>query len=103
MSDETALIPVSDGQDPTTGRFLPGNRAAKGNATPRKTARFRNALLSCVTPQDFREVVQALMTAAKSGDVSAAKLFLQYVVGTPGDVEMHERLIVLERTLTQRG
>jgi hypothetical protein len=102
MSDENPLQPVSDGKDLVTGRFAAGNQCAKGNAVPRKAATFRAKLFRCVTPADFRAIVQKLVEEAKAGEPWAMKLALQYLVGRSEDVEMHERLLILETTLTER-
>jgi hypothetical protein len=97
---EEWLPAVSDGKDLATGRFATGNQCAKGNATPRKAATFRAKLFRCVTPTDFRAIVQKLVDEAKAGQPWAIKLALQYLVGRSEDVEMHERLLILETTLT---
>ena len=94
-------LAVSDGHDTQTGRFLPGNRAARGNVTPRRTASFRAALFRAVSPSDFRAVVGKLIEQAKSGEPWAVKLALQYLAGRSEDIELTERLMVLERTIKQ--
>ena len=103
MNDSNEPIPaVSDGKDLVTGQFAAGNQCAKGNSTPRKAATFRAKLFRCVTPADFRAIVQKLVEEAKAGQPWAIKLALQYLVGRSADVEMHERLLILETTLTER-
>ncbi len=99
---EELLPAVSDGKDLVTGRFTSGNRCAKGNAAPRKVASFRAKLFRCVTPTDFRAIVQTLVEKAKAGEPWACKLCLQYLCGNSADVELHERLLILETTLTER-
>lgn len=102
MSDSNERLPtVYDGQDVVTGRFAPGNQCAKGNATPRKAATFRAKLFRCVSPADFREIVQTLVQQAKAGEPWAVKLALQYLVGRAEDVELHERLLILETTIQE--
>src|SRR4051794_12760335 len=59
------------------GRFAPGNKLAKGNPHAKRVARLRAALLKAVSPADLREVIGALLTAAKGGDVPAARELLQ--------------------------
>ena len=101
MSSE--LIPaVCDGKSTVTGRFTTGNRCAKGNATPRRTATFRAKLFRCVKPADFRGIVQTLVEEAKAGKPWAIKLALEYLVGRSEDVELHERLLILETTIVER-
>jgi hypothetical protein len=102
MSEENPLQPVSDGRNIVTGRFTPGNQAAKGNAVPRKAATFRAKMFRCVSPTDFREIVRKLVEKAKAGEPWAIKLALQYLCGNSADVELHERLLILETTLTER-
>jgi hypothetical protein len=101
-NDIERLPAVCDGKDVMTGRFAAGNKCAKGNATPRKAATFRAKLFRCVTPADFRAIVQKLVAEAKAGQPWAIKLALQYLVGRAEDVEMHERLLILETVLTER-
>lgn len=96
------LVAVCDGKDLATGRFAPGNQCARGNATPRKAATFRAKLFRCVTPADFRDIVQKLVEEAKAGQPWAIKLALQYLVGRAEDVELHERLLILETSLSER-
>ena len=104
MNDSNEPIPaVSDGKDLVSGRFTTGNQCARGNAAPRKAATFRAKLFRCVTPADFRAIVRKLVEAAQNGEPWATKLCLQYLCGNSADVELHERLIVLERSLTERG
>ena len=102
MTDNELLPAVYDGRDVVNGRFASGNQAAKGNAAPRKAATFRAKLFRCVSPADFREIVEKLVEQAKAGEPWAVKLALQYLVGHSEDVELHERLLILETTLTTR-
>ena len=102
MSDNLPIPAVSDGRHIVSGRFGVGNQCAKGNVTPRKAATFRAKLFRCVSPTDFREIVQKLVEEAKAGQPWAIKLALQYLCGNSADVELHERLLILETTLTER-
>jgi hypothetical protein len=103
MCELVPIPAVCDGKDLMTGRFATGNQCARGNAAPRKVASFRAKLFRCVTPADFREIVAKLVEQAKAGEPWATKLCLQYLCGNSADVELHERLLILETTLTQRG
>ena len=102
MSEENPLQPVSDGRSIVTGQFIPGNQCA-GERDPRKAASFRAKLFKAVSPSDFRQIIAALVERAKSGDMAAIKLCLQYLCGNAADVELHQRLLVLETVLTERG
>lgn len=83
------------------GRFAPGNKLAKGNPHARRVARLRSALLKAVSPADLREVITALLTAAKGGDVSAARELLQRLLGPPESLDLIDRLHTLEQQLAQ--
>ena len=83
------------------GRFGPGNKYALGNPHARRVARLRAELLRAVQPEDLREVVGALLTQAKSGDVAAAKELLQRLLGPPVELDLLERLEALERHLAE--
>jgi hypothetical protein len=75
------LIP-RDGRD-ETGRFVTGNRAARGNRGRAKMQELRDALLEAGTPARVLEVEAAVREMAIGGDVSAAKLWWSYMVGMP--------------------
>jgi hypothetical protein len=63
------------------GRFLPGNPGGPGNPHAGKVGKLRTALIEAVTEQDIKEVVASLVKAAKSGDIPAAKLLFDRVIG----------------------
>jgi hypothetical protein len=60
-------------------------QVANPNGRPRKTAeeKYSKVVYSAIKPDDLKEVVEAIMKAAKRGDMRAAKLILDYTVGTP--------------------
>ena len=91
---------ASNGRDPH-GRFGPGNKAAKGNPHARHVARLRAALYKAVRPADLADVVAALLSQAKTGDVSAAKELLQRLLGPPVELDFVERLDALERHIAK--
>ena len=78
------------------GRFLPGNRASRGNPLAGRVAKLRSALIRAVSPEDMREMVQALVARARGGDVAAAKLVLSYAVGRPSEAPRPDE----ERSIT---
>jgi len=65
------------------GRFAKGNRGGPGNPFARQTARLRQAALDATSPEDVRNIFDALKKKALEGDVPAAKLVLSYTVGKP--------------------
>src|SRR5262249_30650986 len=65
------------------GRFAPGNRFGPGNPFYRKQAEFRRAVLDLFTPEDVMSLLRVMLALGRNGDVAAAKVFLEYVVGKP--------------------
>ena len=89
------------------GKFLPGNGGGPGNPHARRAGKLRTALLKAVTEKDIRAVAKALVAAAKSGDIPAAKLLLDRVLGKPVDARDGEadsgRNRILEYLHPDRG
>jgi hypothetical protein len=81
------------------GRFASGNKLAKGNPHAKRVARLRSALLKAVSPADLREVVVALLSAAKAGDVAAARELLQRLLGPPEAADLIQRMDELEQRI----
>ncbi len=81
----------------SNGQFAKGNPGGPGNPYARRVARLRAALLDAVGENGLADIVQGMITAAKGGDVAAAKLLLSYLLGKPVEsvepdyVEIHER------------
>ncbi len=79
------------------GQFAKGNPGGPGNPYARHVARLRASLIEAVGDDGLKDIVQGMVTAAKGGDVAAAKLLLSYLLGKPADsvepdyVEIHER------------
>jgi hypothetical protein len=75
--------PAAQDERGADGRFKTGNVAASRNPFHRATAERRKALLAAVTDEDVAAVARKLRDQALAGDVAAAKVLLQYVVGKP--------------------
>ena len=81
----------------SNGQFAKGNSGGPGNPYARRVARLRATLLDAVGENGLADIVQGMITAAKGGDVAAAKLLLSYLLGKPVEsvepdyVEIHER------------
>ena len=81
----------------TNGQFAKGNPGGPGNPYARHVARLRASLIEAVGDDGLKDIVQGMVTAAKGGDVAAAKLLLSYLLGKPVEsvepdyVEIHER------------
>ena len=63
--------------------FAKGNQYGKANEGKHIRARFRKYLTEARTPRDIRNVARKLRDQALEGNVSAARLWLEHVVGTP--------------------
>jgi hypothetical protein len=74
------MVTADDG---SSTRFDRGNRGGPGNPFGPRVALLRLAFLNAITPEDVKTVVQALILKASTGDMSAAKLLLQYSLGKP--------------------
>jgi hypothetical protein len=72
------------GQDPASGRFLPGNKLGRGNPHYRRLAANRTAFLEAVGPEQVKELAGRLLRQALAGNLEAAKLVLAYEIGKPG-------------------
>lgn len=68
--------------EPASGRFKPGNRAAVGNPQRSRSSRLRRQLVEAIE-DDLSDLVAALVSKCKRGDVQALKLALSYGVGSP--------------------
>ena len=97
----TPLLPAGDGRGPN-GRFLPGNRAGRGNPLAKKAQQLRVGLMQAVKPGDLRAVILKLVELGKGGDVAAAKLLFDRVLGPAVEVDLIERLEKLEEAVLDR-
>jgi hypothetical protein len=65
------------------GRFAPGNKAGQGNVNNKRMSRLRTALLAAASPEQVQQVIRKLGEQAIAGDVAAARVYLDHVVGKP--------------------
>jgi hypothetical protein len=65
------------------GRFGPGNQYARGNPQNRRVAEFRQSLLDATDSDTVVRVGKTLSDLAVAGDVTAAKVWLEFVIGKP--------------------
>ncbi len=82
---DSAPIPTPNGAigRDANGRFASGNPGGPGNPYYRRQAQLKRLLLESVTDADVQAVMQTLVGLARSGDLAAIKLFLEYTVGKP--------------------
>lgn len=99
MSDET---PQNESKDRDgKGRFAKGCKGGPGNPHAQHVARLRAELFRAVKPADLRQVVEALLRQAKTGDVQSIKELLQRLLGPPVEFDLLERLEALEAKIAQ--
>src|SRR6516164_3129532 len=75
--------PASPNGRHVNGRFAPGNQAAVGDPGNTRMKELRRALLECATEEKVKAVEESLHELAVGGDVAAAKVWLDHVVGKP--------------------
>lgn len=74
----------SNGKDPKTGRFLPGNKLGTGgDPFAAKKTQFRTVLVEAMTPAEMRKIVTSLLRAAKKGESWAVKEVFDRMLGKP--------------------
>jgi hypothetical protein len=74
------------------GKFAKGNSGGPGNPFARQVASFRQALYEAVTREMLKDLATRLWGMALGGNVAAARLLLQYLVGKPQDPPNPDRL-----------
>lgn len=84
------------------GRFAVGNRGGPGNPHARRVAALRQAFLAAATPEKLRQLADKVFEQALAGDLAAAKLFLSYNLGRPGEVVDPDGLDASEWELSKR-
>lgn len=89
---------TADGRDPQ-GRFLPGCKGGPGRTPSASVHEHRAALVEAVSPQDIADIVGMLVAQAKAGDLTAARIVLERVLGKPVEGDLLERVETLERAL----
>lgn len=99
MSTDAPLGPVGDGDRDALGRFRPGNRAACGNPLGGKVQALRVALVQAVDEDDVAKIAAGLIEQAIAGDVQAAKIILDRVLGPSQALDLMARLETIEQRL----
>ncbi len=85
------------------GRFIAGNKAAKGNPYARKAAAMRRALYNSVSAEDIRRIVATLKRQAAAGNLKAITILLDRLLGSAGPgVDLMERLEKLDNLLNEQ-
>lgn len=82
------------------GQFLKGNRGGPGNPHAASTAKLRAALHKTVTALRLKKIVESLLKEAENGNVSAAKIVLDRVLGKiPDPIDIEARIAELENRI----
>lgn len=85
------------------GRFIAGNKAAKGNPYAKKAAAMRKALYSSVSADDIRRIVATLKRQAAAGNLKAITILLDRLLGSAGTgIDLLERLEKLDNLLNEQ-
>jgi hypothetical protein len=84
-------------QSDTTAAARPGNPYA------RQVAQLRLELLQRCTPERLGRIAEKMMELAEEGDVSAAKLIFQYVLGKPAESVNPDRVDIDEVEVFRDG
>jgi hypothetical protein len=101
MIDRDPQFDSTSGRRPD-GTFAPGNRAGRGNPFAKRAQELRSALYDAVSTEDLRQVVAALVTQAKSGDVPAAREVLDRLLGKAAEgIDLDARIEALEDLLAE--
>lgn len=85
------------------GRFTKGNSGGPGRPPAASVHEHRAALVNAVTPNDVKRVVRVLLDKALSGDIQAARILLDRLLGPPLPVDVIERIEELETRFTAGG
>ena len=91
-----APSPNGDSGRDESGRFTTGNPGGQGNPHAVQVGRLRSALLGAVTPEDMRAVALALVEKAKDGDIAAARVLFDRILGKPVEADLIARLEAIE-------
>ena len=77
----TPLATASNGRG-KNGKFIAGNSAAKGNPHAKKVAKLRSIMLGATSEADMRAITRKMISLAKGGDIAAAKLVWDRLLGS---------------------
>jgi hypothetical protein len=77
-------IPSKNGRN-SSGRFVKGNAFGQGRKPDKLAADWRSLFRQSVSEDEFKQIVAALVEAAIAGDVRAAGLVLDRLLGRVAD------------------
>jgi hypothetical protein len=81
-------IPSPPVRDSMTGHWAKGNSLSRpgngsGNPVSRRMKELRQVIVEATDEESVKEVMEAMRKAAISGDVPAARVWLEYILGKP--------------------
>lgn len=91
------------GERDAGGRFVRGNAGGPGNPHAKHVGALRAALLEAVTPEDFKAIAAALVSAAKRGEAWAVRELFDRTLGKPVEADFLARLEALEEGMEREG
>ena len=65
------------------GQFVQGNGGGPGRPKRAKEERYYEILISTVTKDSWKAIIERAITDAKKGDTSARKWLADYIIGPP--------------------
>ena len=65
------------------GQFAKGNGGGPGRPPKAREERYKEILKGAVTYSQWRKIIKKLADKAERGDIQAAKLLFEYLVGKP--------------------
>ena len=88
--------PFGDGGRDSGGRFTTGNAGGPGNPYARRVGALRSALLDAVSDEDIRRTIEAIVAQARDGEIVAARILFDRILGPPIAADVVARLEALE-------
>src|SRR6476469_1246735 len=82
-------VPPNKGRA-SSGHFGPGNRFGRGNPFDRKVSEYRALVRAAGAAEEQCACVATIESAAMSGDIAAAKVFLELLFGIPRHIKPRE-------------
>jgi len=83
------------------GRFAKGGKPGPGRGHGNKVSAYRAAVFNAVSPEDAADVMRAMVEHAKQGDVSAARVVFERLLGAPEAMDVIEKLRMMEEAVRE--
>lgn len=103
VDSPSPTVANGDSKRDSNGRFAPGNKFARGNPLARHAQKLRVAMMASVDEDDVIAIMNALVEAAKKGNITAAREVLDRTLGKPMEADILEKIAELERLIPTGG